>query len=141
MSTPIGPDYIPESTEPGCFPPTAVWYGRPFHTGTVLPLGVWRVMANGRIYKLEIESVMGSNVTGELNGFEIVNAKWDGSAVAGVLTFTRSEPAIVQRFTGYLMAFAPGDWQWRMAGVFGKLSDGEAYVDQAGWYATRPREE
>jgi hypothetical protein len=141
MSKELG-DYVP-----GCFPAT----GFPDHVGiyhksTELPLGRWRAMANGRIYPLVIDSVSASGeIRGTFNTFAI-EGEWDGSAIAGRLTFVRDEsPVIVQRYTGYLMAFLDEDDQWRMAGVFGKLSvDGsgeEEYEDHAGWYATRLRKE
>jgi hypothetical protein len=136
-------DYVPESSEPGCFPPTAVWGGHSYLKERSLPLGLWHVMANGRIYHFDITSVSASGeVTGVLNGRPIEDGHWDGSAVAGVLTFVRNEtPVIVQKFTGYLMAYVEHDYQWRMAGVFGKLSeDPPEYVDQAGWYATLARQ-
>lgn len=136
-------EYIPESSEPGCFPPTAVWHGHPYLKQSSLPVGLWRVMANGRIYHFEISAVSPSGaVTGMFNNRPIVSGRWDGSAVAGVLTFVRDEsPVIVQKFTGYLMAHVEHEYQWRIAGVFGKLPDNEeAYIDEAGWYATRPRE-
>jgi hypothetical protein len=136
-------DYVPESSEPGCFPPTAVWGGHSYLKERSLPLGLWRVMANGRIYHFDITSVSpGGDVTGVLNGRPIVDGRWDGTAVAGVLTFIRDEsPVIVQKFTGYLMAYVEHDYHWRMAGVFGKLPDDASdYADQAGWYATLTRE-
>lgn len=125
-----------ETVESGCFPTTAIW-SDPYTSARELPLGKWHVVANGRIYQLIITAVSGGEVTGQFNGFDMVDAAWDGSAVAGVLTFTRVEPAISQQFTGYLMAFAPEDDKWRMAGVFGAIGAGV----QAGWYATQPRGE
>lgn len=130
--------------ESGCFPATAIWGGT-YAKETTLPIGTWHVMANGRIYHLNITAVSGTAVTGDIGGYDFEDGKWDGTAVAGVLTFIRVVPGVIrQKFTGYLMAFTAEDPQWRMAGVFGKVEedyvDGDDYI-QAGWYATCPREE
>ncbi len=131
-------------TESGCFPTTAIW-SSPYTSTTVLPMGKWHVMANGRIYHLNITAVSGTNVSGDIGGYDFEDGQWNGTAVAGILTFTRVVPDVIrQKFTGYLMAYAPEDPKWRMAGVFGKVEEdyveGDPYV-QAGWYATRTREE
>ncbi|MFL7838931.1 MAG: hypothetical protein ACK2U0_10365 [Candidatus Promineifilaceae bacterium] len=129
----------------GCFPRTGFpGHSGIYHESSDLPLGEWRVMANGRNFLLVIESVSPTGeVSGTLNG-HVISGDWDGSAVAGKLTFVRNEsPTIVQRFTGYLMAFLDEDNQWRIAGTFRTLlafgEPVEATEDHAGWYGTRPR--
>lgn len=123
-------------TEAGCFPSSAIWHGERYHTASALPLGEWNVMANGRIHRLNIINVSGSTVTGEYNGLPIDAGHWDGK----MLTFIRVETRGIdlrQKFTGYLMHHVSPDYNWRLAGVFGKE---ELPEPQAGWYATLPRE-
>lgn len=127
-----------DSTQPGCFPSTAIW-SDPFTSELSLPLGKWHVMANGRIYHLNITAISGVDVTGDIGEHSIVGGKWDASA--GMLTFTRVVPdTLRQNFTGYLMAYAPEDDKWRMAGVFQHDPDEKGF-GPAGWYATQPRGE
>ncbi len=126
------------TSQPGCFPSDPSDYPGPYQPGGLLPseelpLGRWHIMANGRIHYLDIHSVSGSQVTANLSSGSIANAKWDSTS--GQLTFTRVT-TIKQEFRGYLMQFDRSDTFWRMAGVFGDVTVGE----QAGWYATRPRE-
>jgi len=118
-----------------------------FYDDRALPLGTWHVEANGRIYpNLVITNVSsGGDVTGKFNGETFEEGRWDNSTVPGRLSFVRvvaTAPPypLRQKFTGYLMSFDTRDYCWRMAGVFGKVEDGE-YTEQAGWYATRPRYE
>ncbi|MCB9156307.1 MAG: hypothetical protein H6645_04235 [Caldilineaceae bacterium] len=134
------------TTEAGCFPATGIWSPAGYTEPSMLPTGVWNVMANGRIQHLNLIDVSGSTVTGEYNRLPIECGRWDGK----VLTFIRVETRGIdlrQVFTGYLMAYVTPDperwgpvspdYNWRIAGVFGKEGLAEP---QAGWYATRPRE-
>ena len=130
------------STEPGCFPSSAIW-SRVDHTytnPTALPLGQWHVMANGRIHSLNIISVSGSTVKSEYNGLPIEDAEWDGK----VLKFIRHETRGIdlhQEYTGYLMQYLEPDPKWRIAGVFvGTETAPPPNGPHAGWYATRPRD-
>lgn len=128
---------------PGCFP-NRPWRDMRFEDELALPLGVWRVAANGRFYPLAITDVSSSGVvTGFFNGEAIDDGRWDNSTTPGKLSFVRvvaTAPPhpLRQQFRGYLMSFDPRDYYRRLAGVFGK-EDTAGYVEQAGWYATLPR--
>ena len=121
------------STDPGSFPRTSA-YPDPYTTPRDLPLGRWYLMANGRIYQLDITAVSGTAVTATLSSGDVKDAKWDASTRK--LTFFRSLPrlGLVQQFTGYLLAYSDGkDPKWRMAGIFGNDKA------KSGWYATQHR--
>ena len=124
--------------EAGCFPATAIWHGEIYHNSSTLPLGVWRVMANGRIHHLNITDVSGGIVTGEYNRLPIEAGYWDGK----MLTFYRVETRGIylrQKFTGYLMQYVNPDYKWRIAGIFQAEPD-EHQIGPGGWYATQPRD-
>lgn len=125
---------------PGSFPPEPPAFPGPYQYSGQLPLGSWNMLANGRIYELDITDVQGSQVTATLSSGLIQDAKWDDSASASslaTLTFTRvlSNIGLKQRFTGYFLHYSAKDPFWRLAGTYGDIEVG----DQAGWYATLPR--
>lgn len=122
-----------DQTQPGCFPAAQNAFSGPYHQSSTLPQGEWHVLANGRIYTLNITQVSGNKVTAELSSGDIEDATWDASA--GKLTFIRILPQMKQEFVGYLLHYDEADPQWRMAGNFGEVDAGP----QSGWYATLPR--
>ncbi len=129
------------SIDPGCFPIEQTAFPGPYHKSSALPLGPWKVMANGRIYTLNIRSVSGHEVNAEFSSGDIANARWDKDAGnSGVLTFTRvlSDPPLEQNFTGYLLRYDTTDPKWRMAGTFGNKELGHP---ESGWYATLERKD
>ncbi len=125
---------------PGSFPTSSI-YGGPYTESTSLPTGEWHVMANGRIYTLEVLAVSGSDVKATLSSGTITKARWSSSTQQ--LIFTRVVPdQVEQEWTGYLMTYSSADPQWRMAGTLRNVrSLGEHRVPLAtgGWYAARPR--
>ena len=138
LTTNYKPKEITMAPQPGCFPSDIEAYPGPYQPGGMLPseelpLGLWHMMANGRIVHLDIKSVTGSKVDADISIGHVENAKWDSTS--GLLTFTRLTTNLKQVYRGYLMQFDRSDTYWRMAGVFGEITAG----DQAGWYATLPR--
>ena len=122
------------SSQPGCFPADLSAFPGPYRKSSSLPLGEWHVLANGRIYTLQITEVSGSMVTAQLSSGDIEGATWD--AATGKFTFSRVLPKLRQEFTGYLLHYDEGaDLKWRIAGVFGDVKVGP----QSGWYATLAR--
>lgn len=128
--------------EAGCFPATAPrdWNGEIYHRPPALPLGEWRVMANGRIHHLNLTAVSGGVVTGTYNDLPIEAGYWDGN----MLTFYRVETRIPseilrQKFVGYLMQYVNPDYKWRIAGVFQADPDRHD-IGPGGWYATLQRD-
>lgn len=121
------------SREPGCFPAEQTAFPGPYHPPSALALGEWHVLANGRIYTLNVTAVTGGRVTARLSSGEIERAAWD--ATTRRLTFIRVLRELRQEFTGYLLHYDSADPKWRMAGVFGDVEVGP----QSGWYATLPR--
>lgn len=118
--------------EPGCFPANAI-YNAPYRESTTLPLGTWNVLANGRIFRLEINSGPNNTYSIDWPGTPIRDVKW--KAVAGRLTFTRVLPDdAVQHFTGYLLNRSGADPLWRIAGTF----DQPNLSVTSGWYGTQP---
>jgi len=128
------------STEPGCFPSSAIW-SRVDHTytnPTALPLGEWHVMSNGRIHRLNIISVSGSTVTGKYEGEDIIGAEWDAATRRLIFFRQVSDVGLLQIFTGYLMQYLSPDPKWRIAGLIHQREPITEMPD-AGWYATLPR--
>lgn len=119
--------------DPGCFPADPTAFPAPHHQPSTLPVGEWRLLANGRIYIFDITAVTGSRVTADLSSGDIEGAHWDVGNSS--LTFIRVLPGLRQEFTGYLLHYSKADPKWRMAGVFGDVTVGP----QSGWYATLPR--
>ena len=125
---------------PGSFPTTAI-YGGPYREENRLPSGGWHVMANGRIFLLEVIGESGGDVRATLNSGEITRARW--SVGERKLVCTRVVPGqIEQEWTGYLMAFSSKDPQWRIAGTFRNvrgLGPTSVPLTTGGWYATQMR--
>ena len=72
--------------EPGCFPADAI-YGGQYKRDEDLPTGTWNVMANGRIFELEIRKVSGGRVDGQINSGTFKDGAWDSDS--GTFKFTR----------------------------------------------------
>ncbi|MEM7051949.1 MAG: hypothetical protein AAF604_19940 [Acidobacteriota bacterium] len=124
------------SIEPGSFPANSV-YGGPYQYPSDLPLGEWNMMANGRIFQLDLQSISGLQVQGTISSGDFLNGKWSGTtgpSLLGVLTFVRVTQ-IKQYFTGYLMHHSERDPLWRIAGTY-ETKDGSG---KGCWYATLPR--
>ena len=126
---------------PGSFPANDVYPGPYGYTGD-LPLGTWRMLANGRVYDLDLFSVQGNRVEADMSSGAISDAEWTGFANASTLaelSFTRyvQSTGVKQRFTGFLLHYSKEDPLWRLVGTFGDLKVGT----QAGWYATLPKEQ
>ena len=125
---------------PGSFPADVVDFPSPFQFSGALPRGSWRMMANGRIYELDITDVQGTQVTATISSGQIQDAVWDSSANASTLaklSFTRvlANVGLKQRFDAFLLHYSAKDPLWRLVGTYGVLGE-EA---KAGWYATLPR--
>ena len=138
---------------PGSFPTTSIFkdpYVKIFNKTDII--GNWHMMANGRIYNLDISQVNGkTKIKSRLGRIDFVN--WN--AITGKLTFQRYRPAstivngkiipykIIQNYTGYLMEYtkennSKKDYKWRISGTFVQVSP-TVHQPISGWYATRPR--
>jgi len=117
---------------PGSFPETAIWPG-PYIPDSSLPPGEWDMLANGRIFSLNIISVIDGVVTATINSGDFINGTWYSGT--GEFTFQRKLPTITQEYTAYLLAYDKNDPKHRLAGTFGNITIGT----EAGWYATRSR--
>ena len=125
---------------PGSFPSHPTAFPGPYQYTGDLPLGSWRMLANGRVYELEISGVQGGRVDATLSTGTVKEARWTGVANAltlAELSFKRVLPArgLTQQFTGYLLHYDETDPLWRLVGTFGDVDVGT----QAGWYATLPK--
>ena len=126
-----------ETQQAGCFPidPTA-FPGR-HDPARDLPQGEWSVIANGRIYKLDITGVTGTRVSAFFSSGDFDSGSWNSSTEA--FSFVRVLPSFKQKYEAYLMHADPKDPYWRMAGMFTHYSDNALNGTQSGWYATIPR--
>ena len=126
---------------PGLFPETAILGsdGR-FGLEPDLPTGTWHVMANGRVYHLDIEKVSGGSVGGRISSGSFQDGYYD--AASGHFTFTRTlHDGTPQYWSAYLLynvLSKPLDPAHRMAGTIfqGNLNP---HTRNGGWYATLPR--
>ena len=126
---------------PGLFPETAILGpGGGYERDTDLPTGTWHVMANGRIYHLDIEKVSGGRVSARLSSGTFQDGYYD--ADSGHFTFTRVlHDGTPQYWSAYLMFHVvnkPLDPAHRMAGTIFQGNMGPN-TRHGGWYATLPR--
>lgn len=126
--------------QPGSFPPRPTDFPGPYQYTGELPLGLWNMFANGRVFELKILGVQGHQVDANMSSGTIQDAEWEdtaGPSTLAKLSFTRvlDNIGLKQRFTGYLMHYDRADPLWRLVGTFGRIEAG----DQAGWYATMPK--
>ena len=124
--------------QPGYFPEGAIFTSgkdKTYQRAAELPTGTWNVMANGRIFQLEIVSVeRGGRVKATLNSGTFQDGHWNPDD--GLLKFTRVLPdGNPQHWAGYLMYQAALDPSFRMAGTI----DQPNIRNSGGWYATAPR--
>jgi len=138
---------------PGSFPTTSIFpgpYEKTFNKTDIV--GNWHMIANGRIYNLDISQVNGkTKIQSRLGRIDSV----DWNATTGKLSFQRYLPQskivdgevipykIIQNYTGYLMGYTKEnnrkkDYKWRMSGTFIQVSP-TIHKPVNGWYATRPR--
>ena len=127
--------------QPGAFPADAILGpGGGYELEPELPTGTWNVMANGRIYKMEIHGVSKGMVKGEINSGEFRDGYYD--AASGAFDFTRVLPDGTPQFwSGFLMYHVknkPQDPAHRIAGVMTQLNLAPA-TRNGGWYATLER--
>ena len=138
---------------PGSFPSTSIFpapYVKAFNKTDIV--GNWHMIANGRIYNLNIGQVNGkTNIQSRLGRIDSV--VWN--TTTGKLSFQRYlskskivngeviHYKIIQNYTGYLMEYtkennSKKDYKWRISGTFMQVSP---TIDKpiSGWYATRPR--
>jgi len=132
--------YVELPDLPGVFPGDSLFPG-PYSEPATLALGAWKVMANGRVYTLEITAVDSGDVTATLSSGMIRDARWD--ATTKQLTFTRVIPNVIeQAWSAHIFWNDPTDPLWRMAGTFQtvkNLSPHSVPKIPSGWYATLPR--
>ena len=121
------------TTQPGCFPSDVTTFNDPFIKPETLPLGEWKMMANGRIYNFEITDVRGNRFAANFSSGDIVDGSWDADSCK--INFYRVLPVLKQEFTGYLLSHDQRDRKWRMAGTFYQ----ESLDVSSGWYATLDR--
>jgi len=125
--------------QPGSFPETSIYPG-PYEDLNVLPKGKWNVMANGRVYVLEVLEAEATSFKATLTSGEVRNGTWD--AKLNKLTFIRHIPGTVeQEWVGYLMVRDAKDPLWRIAGDLRNtrsLSQYNVPLNKGGWYATTP---
>ena len=125
---------------PGSFPANDVYPG-PYHYTGDLPLGSWRMLANGRVFKLDINGLNGTELDAALSSGQLLDGRWKGVANASTLaeiSFVRYLPdlPLKQRFHGFLLHYSDSDPLWRLVGTY---HDANLDKPQAGWYATLPR--
>ncbi len=132
--------YVDLPKVPGCFPADSLFSG-PFSLPKAVPLGAWKVMANGRVFTLDITAQDGANVTATLSSGTVRDAKWDKATK--LFTFTRVVPNVIeQAWQAYLMYYDATDPYWRMAGTLQtvkNLSPHNVPTIPGGWYATLRR--
>ena len=148
--------FIVPTVLPGSFPKTGVFQGpyqQKFKRADII--GNWHMIANGRIYNLDISNKNGKLEVNSRLG-PITVTEWNPTI--GKFSFQRNRTNhkiinnkkisynLIQNFTGYLMAYShetrkPGtqkDYKWRMAGTFTQCTP-LIHRSHASWYATRPR--
>ena len=86
---------------PGSFPDTAIWPG-PYISDSNLPSGEWDMLANGRIFSLNIISIIDGVVLAIINSDDFINGTWNSGT--GEFTFQRKLATITQEYTAYLFA-------------------------------------
>ncbi len=125
--------------QPGSFPDSSIFPG-PYATAATIPTGTWNVMANGRVYKLEVTSSDATSFKATLTSGEVHDGTWDPAL--GKLTFRRVVPGVLeQEWVGYLMVRDKNDPLWRIAGDLRALRSLNEYnvpMHRGGWYATTP---
>lgn len=115
-----------EAREPGSFPNAQTAFPGPYQSTRSLPQGKWNMIANGRVYTLELQGSSARFSSGEIR-----DLRWDANS--NMLSFVRVLPHVQQKFVGYLFDQDARDSKWRLAGSFADIRGGRKY----GWYATR----
>ncbi len=132
--------YLKLPDVPGVFPADSLFPG-PHEEPTELPLGAWKMMANGRVYTLEITAQDGPEVKATMTSGTIRDARWDPKTKA--FSFVRVIPKVIeQAYSAYVFWSDPTDPLWRMAGTFQtvkNLSPHTVPMIPSGWYATLRR--
>jgi len=117
-----------------------------------LPNGEWRMIANGRIYSLEVvngEIVPASGPGSSSDPLTDISVDWDDSGTALRIKFHRhirraKGRDVIQDWTGYLMTSpldfdkVPIDEKYRIAGTYEQIIESGPNVN-GGWYATIDR--
>lgn len=118
----------------GYFPVIPTTYQRPWITPTELPTGEWNMLANGRLFTMDITAVSGNRFRANFTSGDIIDAGWNPDT--GEIRFRRFiEGQLDQAYTGYLLHYSETDPLWRVVGTF--------YQDNlkatSGWYMTQPK--
>ena len=138
------------ASQPGSFPAKISEFPGGWLDQDELPTGTWHVMANGRIFTLDINKKSDGSFAGTLsNSNDTQDFEWHGATHK--ITFKRILSNVgpsgtetrIQPFIGYLMAFDQAhEFKWRIAGSFETEDEkGCSLFPTASWYATTPRNE